>query len=343
METLKCGVAGLGRVGWDCHCKEIDGRNDTELACVVDPLAERREEAETTFKAKAFSTIEEAMDNVDLDLFVIASPSKFHTEHTIKALNAGIHVLVEKPIAGTLEETDEMIATAKKNNRVLAVHQQYRFNAHYIQLTEILDSGILGRIYRIIRRSYHFKRRCDWQSLKETGGGTLSNTGPHGIDMLLGILGGKAELLFADLRRIAAVGDAEDVAVLLFRGKKGELVEYELNGAAAFPEPEWYIMGDCGTLVYQDNTFSIKYFDPDELTALSADASLAAKGRTYDSGDRIPWQEETIALDKTKGLNLYDNLTAVIRGEEKLRVPIEDVREQIRLIAAAKQISGFYD
>jgi len=80
--------------------------------------------------------------------------------------------------------------------------------------------------------------------------------------MLLGILGAKAELLFADLRRVATVGDAEDVTILLLKGSKGELVEYEINGAAAFPEPNWYIMGDCGTLIYQDNTFRIKYFDP---------------------------------------------------------------------------------
>ncbi len=338
MEILKCGVVGLGRIGWNVHCQKIHQRDDMELSCVVDPLEERQQEAVTTFKTKAFSTLEEAIGNLDLDLLVVASPSRFHPEMTIKALETGINVLVEKPIAATVEEADEMIGAAKKSGKVLAVHQQHRFAAHYIQLREILDSGDLGRVYRIIRRDYKFKRRSDWQSLKRMGGGTLSNTGPHGIDMILGILGGKAELLFADLRKIAAVGDAEDVAILLLKGRGGELVEYELNSAAAFPEPNWYIMGDCGTLIYQDSTFQLKYFDPAKLMPLSVNDTLAVEGRTYDNKDRIPWQEKTISLDQTKELDLYDNLVAAIHGKEKLRIPIEDVREQIRLIAEAKRI-----
>ena len=342
MEKLKCGVVGLGRIGWCSHCKEIDGRDDTELICVIDPVAERREEAIKTFKTRAFPTMEEAIKNFHLDLLVIASPSNFHFEQTVKALNNGINVLVEKPMAATLKEVDEMIATSKKKGKVLAVNQKHRFMAYYIQLREILDSGILGKVYRILYRSYSFSRRNDWQSLKRMGGGTLSNTGPHGVDMLLGILGGKAELLFADLREIATVGDAEDVAILLFKGENNELVEFELNSAAAFPVATWYIMGDCGTLTYQNESFQIKYFDPEKLMPLAVNDSLAVEGRTYDNQDRIPWQEKVISLDKSKALNLYDNLVAVIRGQEKLRVPLEDVREQIRLIEKAKKISGFY-
>ncbi len=342
MEKLKCGVVGLGRIGWCSHCKEINERDDTELSCVIDPVAERREEAIKTFKTKAFPTMEEAINNISLDLLVVASPSNFHFEQTIKALNNGINVLVEKPVAETLAEVDEMIATAKKKGKILAVHQQHRFMAYYVQLREILDSGILGKVYRILYRSYGFGRRSDWQSLKKMGGGTLSNTGPHGIDMLLGILGGKAELLFTDLRKVATVGDAEDVAILLFKGKNNELVEFELNSAAAFPVATWYIMGDCGTLTYQNESFQIKYFDPEKLMPLAVNDSLAVEGRTYDNQDRIPWQEKVIPLDKSKTLDLYDNLVGVIRGQEKLRVPLEDVREQIRLINEAKRVSGFY-
>ena len=104
----------------------------------------------------------------------------------------------------------------------------------------------------------------------------------------------------------------------------------------------WYIMGEAGTLTYQNETFRIKYFDPNKLMSLSVNDSLAVEGRTYDNQDRIPWQEKTIPLDKSKALNLYDNLVAVIYGKEKLRIPLEDVREQIRLINEAKKISGFY-
>ena len=79
------------------------------------------------------------------------------------------------------------------------------------------------------------------------------------------------------LRKVAAVGDAEDVAILLFKGEKGELVEYELNSAAAFPVADWYIMGESGTLTYQNETFRIKYFDPNKLMSLSVNDSLAVK------------------------------------------------------------------
>lgn len=342
MEKLKCGVVGFGRIGWD-HCRQIYRKEDLELTCVVDPLPERHEEAIKIYKTKTFSTIDEMINSgVKLDLLVIATPSKFHADMTIKALNAGFNVLVEKPMALSLEEADSMILTAEKMGKVLAVHQQRRFSADYVQLKEIINSGVLGKVYRIILRSYGFRRRNDWQSLKRMGGGSLSNKGPHGIDMILGIIGGKAELLFADLRKIVSVGDAEDVVVLLFKGINGELVEYEINSAAVFPEPTWYVMGNCGTLVFKDNVFHLKYFNPNQLMSLSVNDSLAVKGRTYDSGDRIPWQEKVIPFDQTKGLDFYKNLSATIRGKEKLRVPLSDVREQIRLTMQAKKMSGFY-
>jgi len=104
----------------------------------------------------------------------------------------------------------------------------------------------------------------------------------------------------------------------------------------------WYIMGENGSLTYQDETFRIKYFDPEKLMPLAVNDALAVEGRTYDNQDRIPWQEKVIPLDKSKALNLYDNLLATIYGKEKLGVPLEDVREQIRLIEKAKKISGFY-
>lgn len=85
---------------------------------------------------------------------------------------------VVDPLPERQKEADEMIAISKEKGKVLAVHQQHRFAADYVQLKEILDSGILGKIYRIIYRFYQYKRRSDWQSLKKMGGGTLSNTGP---------------------------------------------------------------------------------------------------------------------------------------------------------------------
>ena len=101
MEKLKCGVVGLGRIGWCTHCKEINERHDAELTCVIEPVAKRREEA-----TKAFPTMEEVINNLHLDLLVIASASKLHFEQTIKGLNAGINILVEKSMAETLKEMD---------------------------------------------------------------------------------------------------------------------------------------------------------------------------------------------------------------------------------------------
>ena len=77
--------------------------------------------------------------------------------------------------------------------------------------------------------------------------------------------------------------------------------------------------------------------------SISVNDSLAVEGRTYDNMDRIPWKEKDVQIDASKALDLYDNLINVIRGKEKLRVPLEDVREQIRIITEAKKISGFYD
>src|SRR5207247_5899878 len=113
---------------------------------------------------------------------------------------AGKHVIVEKPMAMSLAEADSMIAAAKRARKKLIVHQNYRFYPEFLHLKEIVDSGLIGRVFHIRNYITAFARRNDWQTLSKNGGGVLNNTCVHFLDQILQLLPGTVAQVMGDLQ-----------------------------------------------------------------------------------------------------------------------------------------------
>ena len=109
-KPVKTAVVGLGRIGWNHHLKLMAPRKDFEIVAVADPLPARREEAVKEYGCKAFSTLPELLKKSDAELVVLATRSVDHAKHTKQCLEAGKHVLVEKPATTRLKDFDEMSA-----------------------------------------------------------------------------------------------------------------------------------------------------------------------------------------------------------------------------------------
>src|SRR5205085_3223620 len=119
---------------------------------------------------------------------------------TIRAVRAGKHVIVEKPMALNIGQADRMIRAAEAAQKKLFVHQNYRFFPEFLHMREVIESGVLGKLFHIRAYVSSFSRRNDWQTLAKNGGGLLNNHGAHTIDQLLNLVPARVVDARGDLR-----------------------------------------------------------------------------------------------------------------------------------------------
>ncbi|MCK4299036.1 MAG: Gfo/Idh/MocA family oxidoreductase [Planctomycetes bacterium] len=334
-------VVGLGRIGWSHHAKLMNAHPGFEIVACVDPLKDRREEAEGTYGCATFARLGDFLKSDLADLVVVCTRSTDHGPHTIAALKSGRHVLVEKPMCMNVGEADRMIRTAKKARKVLTIHQSARHGSGARFIQETIDSGILGDVFFMRMTGHSFFRRNDWQQLKKFGGGYLNNNGSHSVDFCIQLLGSPVKDVWGDLKHTVTAGDADDWMKVVLRGKNGRVIELEQSYACAFPQPNWLICGTCGTMEIRGRQARIKYFDSKRVKPIKVDPG-AAVGRRYGNEDVLPWQEKTVEVKpKGKGPRFYDNLYDAIRTRKKPLITPESVREQIRVLDLVRKSAGW--
>ena len=175
--------------------------------------------------------------NAKLDAVLLASPTHLHAPMALAAFRRGLHVLLEKPMAADYREAQAIARAAKRANRVLTVYQPHRLRDYFQTVLKVLRSGRLGKVFHVKRAHYAFSRRDDWQALRKYGGGMLRNSGAHGADQLLAITGSNIKRVFCQLRRVASLGDAEDVVKMVYETREGVLGELEINHASLLSPP----------------------------------------------------------------------------------------------------------
>jgi predicted dehydrogenase len=146
MSKIKVAVFGCGAIAERRHIPEYAANENVELVAFADPIVERAEKMAETYGGKAYSRYEELLASEEVDAVSVCTPNYLHAPMAIAAANAGKHVLVEKPMAVTTEEGEQMIEAAKKNGVYLMVGHNQRLMPPHIKAKEILDSGKLGKV-----------------------------------------------------------------------------------------------------------------------------------------------------------------------------------------------------
>ena len=333
IEPLRYGIVGLGRAGVGIHLRQLKQRPDARVVAVCDPLADRRQRIAEEVGALACDSLEALLARDEIEVVVIATPSHNHVADASAALAAGRHVVVEKPLALTLSEADELIRLAHRSGRHLFVHQNYRFHKDFQHLRQVIDSGVLGPVFHIKFYAVRYARRNDWQTLIQYGGGNLNNKATHPLDQVLQLLGTPVASAFGDLQHIASAGDAEDHVKIVLRAENGVTAELELSDAQALPftYPKWVVCGHHGTLCSDGSTSTLRYFEPAEAPPLALERDTAATvGFTVK--EELPWREQTLNVDGAPGGKFYDNVTDVLRCGGEMVVSPESVREMMRVL-----------
>lgn len=340
---LRVGIAGLGRSGWGIHANALDQNRDRfAVVAVCDLDGQRREEAIDRFDCMAYPTIQELVADDAVELVVVATPSQLHAQDAMAAMRAGKHVMVEKPMAPSLAEVDQMIAVAQETGRLLTVNQNYRYHPDFLKIKEIVDSGVLGRIVQMRMTGNGFRRRWDWQTLKQYGGGDLNNKGAHTIDWAIHFFADPHPEIFCHMETTPLfAGDAESHVKLIIKPRGGPIIDVELANTCAYPQDAWLVMGTQGTLVSRDRReIQWKTFDPAEAPPLVLDTK-PTPDRSYNS-ETLPWREESITLTASFGESmqpLYADLYAAIRDGAPLAISPHSVRRQVEILERCREIS----
>ena len=222
------GVIGCGKIGTKHinYLKEIDG---IRVLGVSDIVPEKMQKASliVNHPAESFLDYRDLLRSPSLDLIDICSPTGLHAQMCIDALNAGKHVLCEKPLCLKISEVDRIAETAKKNNKKIFVVKQNRFNTPIKILKDALDKGMFGKVYTVSanvlwnRRPEYYKEES-WRGTKDLDGGALATQASHFVDMLQWI-GGNVKSVFAKTERFVHNIETEDTGVFIMKFESGAL------------------------------------------------------------------------------------------------------------------------
>jgi predicted dehydrogenase len=306
---------------------------------------DRRQRMAERYACRTYADIAELAQDQEVELVSIATRSPEHVPHAILALQAGKHVFLEKPIALSYAGALQLRAAASAAHGHLYFRHNRRFEPAFTHIRELLASGILGNVYEVKLRRNGYQRRSDWQTLIDCGGGLLNNWGPHIVDHALQFLDAPVADQWSDLKRIAAVGDAEDHIKIMLRGTNGRIVDLEISGGAALPEPEYIIFGDRGALICQGDDITLKYLARD-FVAPEEHASAATPGLEYSfgKGGELPWVQETFKVKPAVPCDMddiWDHLYAAIREGTPFPITMEQALEVVRVMEIARRSTEF--
>jgi len=344
-EQVRVGLAGVGRSGWLIHGPALARLPDRyRIVAVADTDAERLFEAEKRFAVRAYRDVARLFADPAIDLVVVATPNRFHTDHAVDALEAGKHVVVEKPVATSVVDIDRMIEASRRSGRLFAPFQNRRYDPYFQELCRIIDSGELGRIVQVRMALHDFTRRWDWQTLTEFDGGSLHNAGSHFLDQLLRLFGDAEPQVFCHMDHVLTLGDAEDHVVVMLRAPGRPLVQLEISNACAKAQDLLLVMGSRGTLSGGMKRLEWQTADLDGLPPVRPHAG-PAEGRKY-MRDQVVWRHhdwtvpsDEAAVDYTHR-RFYEDLYATLRGRAPLVVTPQSIRRQIVVMEKARQSAG---
>jgi predicted dehydrogenase len=333
MDKLRVGVIGLGMGRF--HIANYQTHPDAEVVAIADTDEKRLAEVGDKYGVPGRYTVaEEMLAHEHLDVVSVATPNKFHKPLTIAALEAGCHVLCEKPMAMSALEGREMIAAAHRAGKRLMINFSYRFSEQSMALKEQVESGILGDVY-YARTIWHRRRGLPgfggWFGQKAlSGGGPLIDLGVHRLDLALWlmnypqpawVMASTYNPIASELaRKQGAAYDVEDLAVGLIKFTNGATVEIEASWAANIAEREMMetrLFGTKGGLV-QRNLEETYKFEAEmylELNGSQFDVKLhppskAVPGAMYHFIDSIIHDTPNIATAE-EGLLVMQILDAI--------------------------------
>lgn len=338
-DPLRVVVIGYGLAGSAFHAPLVGATDGLAVAAVVTGDAERAAAARARYPdAVLVPKVEQVWEMADrLDIAVIAAPNRAHLPLGLAALDAGLHVVVDKPLATSPDDARRLIDTARVRERVLTVYQNRRWDGDFLTLRGLLEDGALGDVYRFESRFERWRPapKPGWRQSPdpEDAGGLLFDLGSHLIDQALLLFGPVTEV-HAEMHSRRPGSRVDDDTFLALRHESGVRSHLWMNAIAARPGPRFRVLGSraawikYGLDVQEDRLRAGR--EPDEA-GFGAEPE-ARWGVLHDSGGSRPTPTEPGAY-----LEFYRALESVIRNGGPPPVAPEDAVAGLEIIERARR------
>lgn len=258
---IRFAIVGCGHIARK-HAEAIQNTAGAQLVAVCDTVEERMQPYVEEYRVTAYSSLEELLKATDIDVVTICTPSGYHRDIAVQAAHAGKHVVVEKPIALTIEDADAIIEACEKNGVKLSVVHPNRFRPAVEELRKAVAAGRFGTLSHAnatVRwnRNQEYYEQAPWRGTKALDGGVLMNQAIHNLDLLLWIMGDVAEVQAFTATRAHDI-ETDDVAVGVVRFKNGALgvIEATVNMYPKNLEETLSVFGTTGTVKLGGTTVS---------------------------------------------------------------------------------------
>ncbi|MDN3017522.1 Gfo/Idh/MocA family oxidoreductase [Paenibacillus sp. BSR1-1] len=230
METLRVGVIGCGSIAQHRHLPEYIANKNVELVAVCDLNEERAKAVAEKYGVVAYTNYEELLKSGGVDAVSVCTPNYLHAPISIAALNAGIHVLCEKPMATSRMEAEDMIAAAEASGKKLMIAHNQRFVPSHRKARQLIETGEIGRIYSFRTAFGHggpegwsVEGKEGWFFQKEKAFvGAMGDLGVHKTDLLRYLLGEEIAEVGSFVETSAKdFADVDDNAVCVLKTESG--------------------------------------------------------------------------------------------------------------------------
>ncbi len=342
MSHLRVAVVGYGLAGRSFHAPLIEATEGVELAAVVTANPARRQQLALEHpQAIAVSDVEALWAEVSPQLVVVATPNSSHAPIASVAIEHGIPVVVDKPLAVTVAEAEGLVAEAERAGVLLTVFQNRRWDTDQLTLRRLIEEGALGEINRYESRFERWRPELEPGKWRETaapeeGGGVLLDLGSHLVDQALTLFG-PARQVFAEIAsRRGAPGD-DDVFIALHHDS-GTLSHLHVSAVTPSVGPRLRVQGSSAG-------FLVPGLDPQEAALRAGERPDTAAGwgrpAEYEHG-RLVAGEQSVPVPPVPGdwRRFYELLRDALREDGPPPVDPRDAVATLRVLEAAARSSA---
>ncbi|MCP3741713.1 Gfo/Idh/MocA family protein [Rossellomorea sp. BNER] len=321
MDKIKVAIIGCGSIAKHRHLPEYKTSEFVEIVAVCDIVSERANGFADLYEAKAYTNYEELLMDSAIDAVSVCTPNYLHAPISIAALQAGKHVLCEKPMATSREEAEEMISAAEKSNKKLMIAHNQRFVPSHQKARNLIETGEIGKIYSF-RTAFGHGGPEGWSAdgkdswffrKNEAFIGAMGDLGVHKTDLLRFLLGEEIIEVGAFVETSAKENtDVDDTAVCVLKTESGTIGTLAASWSYVSKE-------DNSTIIYGEN--AILRLEDDPVNSLVVQ---------YQSGEVVKYELGGIQTNEegnqtSSGVvdhfvkSILHNLQPPVTGEEGMK------------------------
>ncbi|BAE62016.1 putative dehydrogenase [Aspergillus flavus] len=349
-KTFNVGVVGYGFSAKTFHIPFVSDVPQLKLYAVVQRTPKPDDDAEKDHPGiKSYRTAEDMVKDDGVDVVIVTTAPDSHYQLTKLALEHGKHVVCEKPFTPTTQEADELVALAEKQNKLLAVYQNRRWDADYVTASKLVKSGVLGRVAEF---ETHFDRHrpeepapdvSKWKNKVVPGGSAIYDLGSHLLDQAVHLFGLPNRVTgFIGSQRAVNTSGYEDSFTVLFHYNNGPLVT--AKAAVVSPEEEqlrFWVRGEKGSF----KKFHLDVQEEQLKSGIKPGDSVYGRepSERYGTLTTIqngkPVKEVAPTVEPPTWSEYYRKLARALAGEGDLPASGAEARDVIRLIELAQESS----